>query len=145
MFWFWLALTLVLLAAEAHTTAFYAMFVALGTLAAAIIALLGGDLLPQVAIGGGVALLGAAGARPLLLRLLGDRLPPRLMGGTQTWIGRSAVTLDPVGDEAHAGHVLLDNERWLAVSTGGDLEAGAKVMVIAVHGTTLVVQLQQGS
>jgi membrane-bound ClpP family serine protease len=60
-------------------------------------------------------------------------------------VGQEVLTLDAVGDAVHPGHVQLAGERWLAVS--GDnrpIEAGVRVLVMDVQGTTLVVYPADG-
>ncbi|MFN2569067.1 MAG: NfeD family protein [Candidatus Dormibacteria bacterium] len=141
MVWFWVALGILLLAVEIYTTAFFAVFIAAGCFAAAAVSQMSGDVLPQVAVGGLVALAGALLARPLLVRVVERRVRGHFPGGVQGLVGQSALTADAVGDEHHPGHVLLGGERWLAVTEGpAALAADVPVTVVAVQGTTLLVR-----
>ncbi|HEV3227549.1 MAG TPA: NfeD family protein, partial [Acidimicrobiales bacterium] len=54
-------------------------------------------------------------------------------------VGQEAVTLDEVGDQHHLGHIRLAGERWLATTSGPNIDAGRSVFVTAVRGTTLEV------
>lgn len=141
MLWFWLALGLVLLAAEVQTTAFFAVFIAIGCFVAAVTAGIGWDLLPQVAVGGAIACIGMALARPPLRRWADSRRGERRPSpGTGSLPGRSGLVVEEVGDEHHPGHVMVDGERWLAVTPDGVLHPEQRVVVLQVRGTTLVVR-----
>lgn len=144
----WLLAGLVLLAAEAHTTAFYALFLALGAFAAAITAGIGLPLwvdgLAFVVVSAGtIGLL-----RPSLKSLYDRRQGPRLLlpGASDNLVGQRALALDEIGDEHHPGHARLAGERWLAITEEpGGLRQDTPVMVIEVRGTTLVVMPFSGS
>jgi membrane protein implicated in regulation of membrane protease activity len=143
MLWLiWLIVAVVLLAAELHTQAFYALFLSAGALAAVILAAVGLPVVVQAVGGGAVAVLGVAAARPGLKSLM-DRHSvtlryPGMAGGL---VGQRAITVDDVGDEHHHGHAMLANERWLAVTDEPQpLPAGTPVVVAGVRGTTLLVR-----
>jgi len=140
---FWVAATVLLLAAEIHTQAFYALFLAIGAAAAAILAAVGLPFYAQVVVGGAASIVGLGAARPGLKRLSDGRrsLPYRFPGLAGGLVGSRAVTLDTVGDDHHPGHALLANERWLAVTDGPEpLPSQTEVIVAAVRGTTLLVR-----
>jgi membrane protein implicated in regulation of membrane protease activity len=139
----WVVALLLFLTAEIHTQALYALFVAVGAVAAIIASLLGADVLTQSVVGSVVAILGIIIARPFLHRWMeSHREELRLRGTSGSLVGESALTLDDVGDENHPGHALLNGTSWLAcVETGvPPLPKDIKVLVAAVRGTTLVVR-----
>ena len=138
----WIVAGVVLIAIELHHFAFYALFAAIGCLAAALVAVAAPDaLVLQVLAAVVVTAVGIALVRPkvseaFVNRRGGDALPG-VHGGL---VGQEVVTLDRVGGPDHAGHVRLAGERWLAVSGAGTvIPAGTTVLVTAVDGTTLVV------
>ncbi|HVT78842.1 MAG TPA: NfeD family protein [Acidimicrobiales bacterium] len=144
----WLVLGVILVAFELHHWAFYAMFGAIGAFAAAVIAvLLPGALGLQCASAVAVAAVGVLGVRPFMSRItdrrhLNSHVAKGVHGGI---VGQNCLTLDDVGDEHHAGHVLLAGERWLAVSGSGEtIRARTPVTITAVAGTTLVVWAVEG-
>jgi membrane protein implicated in regulation of membrane protease activity len=143
----WLVLGVVLLLFEAHHWAFYALFGAIGALAAAALALGAPDAIgAQAAVAVGVSAVGVIGARPFVSRIVhshrGGLVSPGVHGGL---VGQQVVTLDQVGDAHHVGHVRLAGERWLAVSGNGELhDAHTPVFVTAVEGTTHVVWPVEG-
>jgi len=143
----WLVAGLALVGMEVHSQAFYALFIALGSFAATVIALFPTPVWLQAVVGAAVALLGTILVRPTLARLSARHLGPRLAmpGASDNLLGQPALTLEPVGDENHPGHARLFNERWLAVTrTPGGLPAHTQVTVVEVRGTTLVVAPPKG-
>ena len=139
----WFVGGLALLVAEIASTSFFAVFLAAGAFAAAILAF----FLPGSAIGiQAVVALGVAGAgvvlvRPVVARRMRQRGAtagnPGVHGG---FIGQRVLALDEIGDELHPGHVRLAGETWLALSDREPIAAGLPVTVTAVRGTTLVVR-----
>ncbi len=145
MFVLWLALAVVFVAVEVHTGAFYALFVAVGSAAAAIIDLVGGGLWLQGVVFAVVTLGGWAVVRPTLRAFFDNSVPISQLRGIQSsvdgLVGQRAMTVDTVGDEHHPGHALLAGDRWLAVTETLDpLPAQVPVVVIGVRGTTLLVR-----
>ena len=130
-----------LLGIEAFTVAFFAVFVAVGLLAAAVTAAVGVPVWGQLVTLSAVSLLGLGVARPPLARALMRSRTPMLLPGVQDLVGQTALTVDVVGDEHHPGHALLAGERWLAiVESGRPVPPQSSVTVAAVRGTTLVVR-----
>jgi membrane protein implicated in regulation of membrane protease activity len=137
----WVVLGVGLLLFEMHHQAFYALFGAIGALAAALLA---GFLPDAIVLQGLVAvvltIVGVAVARPYVSRVFhrhhGGHVTRGVHGGL---IGQEAMALDEVGDEHSIGHVRLAGERWLAISGGPKIPAGTPVLVTALRGTTLIV------
>lgn len=141
--WLWVAVAVLLAAGEVHTQAFYALFLAIGALVAAVVSGVGGPLWAQAIIGAAAALVGVLAVRPALRRLAEERrgAPYRFPGMAGSLVGLRAVTVDTVGDEHHPGHALLAKERWLAVTDAAEpIPSGTEVIVSAVRGTTLLVR-----
>lgn len=137
----WVLLFVVLILFELHHLAFYALFVAIGCLAGAAVALVSPDAVgAQVVVAVIVSLAGVFLARPYVSRTFhqhkGGHVALGVHGGL---VGQEAVTLDEVGDVRHLGHVRLAGERWLATTGGPTIPAGSSVVVTAVRGTTLEV------
>jgi membrane protein implicated in regulation of membrane protease activity len=149
MFWIaWLVAGLALLAIEAHTTAFYALFLAAGAFAGAIVSAVGlPEWLAAIAFAA-VATAGTGLMRPALKASWDRHQGPRLAlpGSSDGLVGQRALTIDVVGDEHHPGHARLAGESWLAVTEEpGGVSADTSVMVVDVRGTTLVVMPLGGS
>lgn len=142
-FWLvWLVAALILVGAEVHTQAFYAIFLALGAFAATIIAAVGLPIWTSLVVFAGVALGGTVLLRPTLKQISDRHLGPRLAlpGSSEGLVGQRALALDMVGDEHHPGHARLAGERWLAITDEpGGVQPETQVMVVDVRGTTLVV------
>ncbi len=121
---------------EVASVAFYAAFLAVGAIAAAISALLGADVLVQAIVFLVISVVGVVAGRPAILKRRG----PRLVSGAQGMIGQTGVVIDPIRDEHVTGHVRLAGESWPAVSVDGKpIAAEATVTVLEIRGSTLVV------
>jgi membrane protein implicated in regulation of membrane protease activity len=137
----YILVAVVLLGIEAFTLAFFAVFVAVGLLAAALVAAVGLPAWTQLATLSAVSVAGLAMARPPLTRLMLRNRPTMQLPGVQDLVGQTALTIDEVGDEHHPGHAVLAGERWLAIAENGlPLPPQSSVTVAAVRGTTLVVR-----
>jgi membrane protein implicated in regulation of membrane protease activity len=137
----WVALGVGLLLFEMHHMAFYALFGAVGALAAAVIAAFLPDaILLQGLVAVILTVVGVVLARPYVSRVFHNRHGGHVTRGVHGGlVGQEAVTLDEVGDDHSIGHVRLAGERWLAVSGGMNIPAGTPVLVTALRGTTLIV------
>lgn len=141
----WVVIGLGLLVAEIASTTFYAVFLAVGAFAAALVAYLAADspVALQAIVGLIVAVAGVAIVRPILGRRFqhrgSDAIGPGVHGG---FVGQRALALDVIGDDLHPGHVRLAGETWLAVTERHlpAIDANAPVVVSAVRGTTLLVR-----
>ena len=137
----WVVLGVGLLLFEMHHMAFYALFGAIGALAAALVAVFLPDaIVLQGLVAVVLTIVGVVAARPYVSRVFhrhrGGHVTRGVHGGL---IGQEAVTLDDVGDEHSIGHVRLAGERWLAISGGSNIPSGTPVLVTALRGTTLIV------
>lgn len=139
----WFVAGLALLAVELHTVAFYSIFIAAGSFAAAVVAIfLPDNFVVQAVIAAAVSLIGLLAVRPYASRtfLQGSAgvVSRGVHGGL---VGEEALTLDTVGDEHHPGHVQLASERWLAITDqAATVSADTAVIVTDVRGTTLLVR-----
>ncbi len=130
-----------LLGIEALTLTFFAVFVAVGLLAAALVAAIGAPLWAQLVTLSAVSVAGLVVARPPITRAMMRARTAIHLPGVQDLVGQTALTVDEVGDEHHPGHAVLAGERWLAVAENGlPLPPQSTVIVAAVRGTTLLVR-----
>ena len=133
----WVAVALGLAVVEIATVAFYAAFLAVGAVAAALTALFGGDVFLQAIVFLAVSLIGILALRPAMVRRRG----PRVVSGAQGMVGQTAVVTDPISGGRDRGHVELGGERWPAVSADGTaIKADSSVTVVEIRGATLVVK-----
>lgn len=138
----WVVIGALLFLFELHHLAFYALFGAVGSLAAAVVAAFAPSAVPlQAGVAVGVAGVGVVAVRPMVSRAFESRHTGHIARGVHGGlVGQDAVTLDEVGDARVVGHVRLLGERWLATSgSGRAIPPDTKVVVTAVHGTTLTV------
>jgi membrane protein implicated in regulation of membrane protease activity len=92
----WLAVALAFAVAEMLTLAFYAVFLVIGGLAAAVAALLGVSQVGQVVVFCVVSIAGVLAARPPLMGYLNRNRPPETRSGAQAMIGQQAPVIEEI-------------------------------------------------
>jgi membrane protein implicated in regulation of membrane protease activity len=139
---FWVVVALAFGVGEMVTLAFFAAFLSLAAVGAAVAAAAGGDLLVQGVVFTALAVGGVVLARPPLLRWMHYRYraTPATLSGAQEMIGRTGLVTDPIKGAHQAGHVKIMGERWPAVTAdGAPIREGAEVRVVEIRNATLVV------
>ena len=126
-----------LIAGEIFTLSFFLGPIGVAAVAAAIVALLGGGLVAQMAI----FIVASAGSlvflRPIATRHM--RTPGRLRSGSAALVGSKALVLERV--DADNGQVKIGGEVWTARAYDDDavIEPGARVQVLKIEGATALV------
>jgi membrane protein implicated in regulation of membrane protease activity len=139
---FWIVAALAFAVGEVVTTAFFAVFLAIAAMGAAVAAAFGLDLLVQGLVFGVLAVVGILVARPPLIAWARRRHAdaPVVLSGAQEMIGRTGLVIDSIKGAHEAGHVKIMGERWPAVTADGSpVKEGAEVRVVDIHDATLVV------
>src|SRR5256885_5462589 len=101
-FWFWVIVAVAFAIAEVMTVAFFAAFIALGALGAAIASLLGFNLLVQAIVLGIIGVAGLFVARPHLLAR-GHVRPPAPRSPADSLRGQHAAPPEPPAGAGHTG------------------------------------------
>jgi membrane protein implicated in regulation of membrane protease activity len=135
----WIIAAGVLAVGETLTLGFFLGPIALAALLATLVAVVGGSVGLQIGafVAGSVASL--AIVRPIARRHM--RTPPQIRTGTAALIGRAAVVLERIDNDAGVGCVRLDGEVWTARSYDEDrvFEPGTRVQVMEIRGATALV------
>nr|WP_030361389.1 NfeD family protein [Streptomyces alboflavus] len=110
---------------------------AVGAVAAAVTAGLGGGVALQAVVFAVVSVALIAVVRPIAARHRSQR--PELVSGVEALKGRSAVVMERV--DASGGRIKLAGEIWSArpLDTEQSFEAGQEVDVVEIDGATAVV------
>ncbi|WP_020140696.1 NfeD family protein [Streptomyces sp. 351MFTsu5.1] len=110
---------------------------AVGAVAAAVSAGLGGDVVVQVLVFVVVSVALIAVVRPIAARHSSQR--PQLVTGVDALKGRQAVVLERV--DSSGGRIKLAGEVWSAraLDTGRAYEVGQEVDVVDIEGATAIV------
>jgi membrane protein implicated in regulation of membrane protease activity len=138
----WIVLCVVLIGVELHHLAFFAMFGAAGSAAAAGVAFAApSHVLVQACVAVGVSTAGVVFVRPQMSQAFARRGPGTAIRGVHGGlVGARGLTVDEVRLDA-SGHVRLLGETWLAVTADGSLiPPSTAVIVTNVVGTTLTVR-----
>jgi len=137
----WIGVALALALLEVASVAFFAAFLAIGALAAAVLDVFGFVFWVQVLGFAVVSALGIVLGRPLLMKALARRRSPPMPSGAQGMVGSSGLVVDAIGGPLKGGHVRIAGEDWLAQSASGEpIAEGAVVQINRIEGATLVVQ-----
>lgn len=110
---------------------------AVGAVAGAVVAGLGGNVVFQVLVFAVVSVALIAVVRPIATRHRAQR--PQLVTGVEALKGRQAVVLERV--DGSGGRIKLAGEVWSARSLDTDraYEAGQEVDVVEIEGATAIV------
>jgi membrane protein implicated in regulation of membrane protease activity len=124
---------------EMLTTTFVLAPFSVGTLAAALVAAIGGGAVGSWLTFIVVSLLTLWVVRPIARAHL--RTPPQLRTGTAALVGRRAIVLERIANDEGVGCVRIDGEVWTARAYDEDtvIEAGTPVQVIEIRGATALV------
>lgn len=111
---------------------------AVGAVAAAVIAGLGGDVVLQVVVFSAVSVALIAVVRPIAARHMSQR--PQLATGIEALKGKQAVVLERI-DGSGGGRIKLAGEVWSAraLDAGQAYEVGQEVDVVDIEGATAIV------
>lgn len=110
---------------------------AVGGVAAAVTAGLGGGIVVQVVVFAVVSTALILVVRPMARRMRAER--PELSSGVDALKGRRAVVLERV--DGQGGRIKLAGEVWSAraLDSDGTYDAGSEVDVVEIDGATAVV------
>jgi membrane protein implicated in regulation of membrane protease activity len=135
----WLIAAVVLAVAEVLNLSFFLFPFAIGAAAAAVVELAGLGTPVAVVVFAVFTALSFGIVRPIARRHL--RTPPQIRTGTAALIGRPAMVLERIDNDAGVGCVRLDGEVWTARSYDEDrvFEPGTRVQVLEIRGATALV------
>jgi membrane protein implicated in regulation of membrane protease activity len=135
----WLIAGVALAVGEILNLSFFLFPFAIGAFAAAAVSLAGAGTPAAFAAFAVLTAVSFAVVRPIAKRHV--RTPAQLRTGTAALVGRSAVVLEPIDNDANHGTVRLDGETWTARSYDEDetFAAGARVQVVEIKGATALV------
>ena len=137
--WIWLAAAVAGVVGEIATAGtFFLLPFGIGAALACALAFLGVGLGLQWLVFVVVSIAAVAATRPLAKRLDSSGSPSAV--GARRWVGQSGTVLRAIPPGHEAGVVRIGGEEWRAQSRDGvAVPAGARVLVVEVTGTRLVV------
>src|SRR4030081_1549185 len=139
-FWFWVIVAIAFAVVEVMTVAFFAVFITVGALGAALVSLLGFNPLVQAIVLGVLGVAGIMIARPFLVERL-HMGRGALRSGAESMVGQQAVLLEPILGVGQPGHVKIAGELWPALTDDGSPVPGNTLVVVtALRSTTLIVR-----
>ncbi len=139
-FWGWLILALIFFGGELLTAGFFLVAFGIGAALAAIAALLGLDIVWQLAIFVGVSALAVFSLRRFADKVSPQHLQARV--GIDRVLGKKAVVIEPIDAINGTGIVRVDAEEWRALPEDETLIIPERtiVEVLRVKGTRLIVR-----
>jgi membrane protein implicated in regulation of membrane protease activity len=138
----WFLSAIVLVVAEMFTPGFWLACLAVGCVAAGLVGLVpfAGLTLQTVAFAA-TSLASMIGLRPLMLRRFQLGPGAGVRTGVDALLGKTGIVLERIDPASRQGRVKVEGEDWRGASVDDTpIEVGARVTVIQVDGTTLVVE-----
>ena len=133
----WFGLMVVFFIVEGATVSMVSTWFALGSLAAMVISLLGGELWLQVLVFVTVSAVTLAMLRPLAKKYINGRLTPT---NVDALVGKICLCVTAIDNLASCGQVKIGDVEWSARSTTGEpIPAGTQVKVDRVEGVKVYV------
>lgn len=133
----WLVLTAVFLVTEAATVTVVSLWFAAGSLAAMIMALLGGSIWLQAVVFLVVSAAALTALRPLVRKYL---TPSITATNIDSVIGSIGIVTSDIDNISALGQIKLNGMEWTARSTSGEaIPTGTKVRVDSIEGVKVFV------
>ena len=137
----WIIAALLLFIAEMFVPGFWLACVALGSLAAGIVALLPIGMPLQVVTFAVTTLASFVGVRPFLVRHFQLGHGTGVRTNVDALIGKIGLVSERIDPVTRRGRVIVDGEDWRgATMDDSALEPGTRITVLQVDGTTLLVE-----
>jgi membrane-bound ClpP family serine protease len=140
MWWVLLAAACVII--EIFTVGFFVLWFGVGAAAAAVVAWMELSGTWQ-----GVTFVVVSGVCVALSRPFAKRIMKEegIKVGPDRLLEKEGIVLENIDMDAGSGKVRVENEEWRAISEEGEIiEAGAKIQVLRIEGTHLIVILKEG-
>ena len=137
----WLVLALIFFGLEAATVQMVSIWMAVGSLAALITALLGGSLILQLSVCLIVAGLCLVFTRPFFQKVLAVK---KTSTNADRAVGAIGIVTEDIEGDLDKGRVMVDGLSWKARSADGAvLPAGTRVVIREIQGVTVTVEKAQ--
>jgi membrane protein implicated in regulation of membrane protease activity len=138
----WFVGAIALVVAEMFTPGFWLACLGIGAVAAGIAALVPGvGAAFQGIVFAVTSLVSMTGLRPVLLRHFQLGPGAGVRTGVDALLGKSGVVTERIEPGSGLGRVKVEGEDWRGASMdAGVIEAGTRITVIQVDGTTLMVE-----
>ena len=133
----WFALLIVFVAVEAATVNMVSTWFALGSLAALIVALIGGELWLQILAFLTISAVALALLRPLARKFFTPRITRT---NVDALTGKTCLCVSAIDNVAGCGQVKVGDVEWTARSTTGEpISVGEQVKIDRVEGVKVYV------
>ena len=135
----WLIVAVVFAVAEVVNLSFFLFPFAIGAAGAALVDIAGGGAVITWLTFAALTGVSFTVVRPIARRHL--TTPPQIRTGTAALVGRTAIVVERIDNDANVGRVRLDGEVWSARAFDDDqvFEPGTRVHVMDIKGATALV------
>ena len=135
----WLIVAVVFAVAEVVNLSFFLFPFAIGAAGAALVDIAGGGAAITWLTFAALTGVSFTVVRPIARRHL--TTPPQIRTGTAALVGRTAIVVERIDNDANVGRVRLDGEVWSARAFDDDqvFEPGTRVHVMDIKGATALV------
>jgi len=137
----WIIAALLLFIAEMFVPGFWLACVAIGSLAAGLVALLPIGMPLQVVTFAVTTLASFVGVRPFLVRHFQLGHGTGVRTNVDALLGKTGLVSERIDPATRKGRVIVDGEDWRGATMDNTaLEPGTRITVIQVDGTILLVE-----
>lgn len=136
----WIIVAVFFAVAEMFSGALIALYFAIGSVAAAIVAAADGNTALQLVVFAATSIALLALTRPFIAKRF---LQPAVPSNASTIVGRRAIVTIAIDNDANTGQVRVGTEYWTARAADGIegvIAADTKVAIVQVAGVTAYVE-----
>lgn len=141
IWWIWMAIAALFIVGEIFTLGFFLFWFGIGAAVAGVLALLGLSFGWQLA-----AFVVVSGVLFIASRRFAERFskkqPPGI--GADRFVGLEGIVIEEIDNAKNTGQVRVQKDEWRADSeTGETIPEGARIIVIRLDGTHMVVKIKK--
>lgn len=141
IWWIWMAIAALFIVGEIFTLGFFLFWFGIGAAVAGVLALLGlsfGWQLGAFVVVSGVLFV----ASRRFAERFSKKQPPGI--GADRFVGLEGIVIEEIDNAKNTGQVRVQKDEWRADSeTGETIPEGARIIVIRLDGTHMVVKIKK--
>ncbi len=141
---YWIIAALICFIIEIFTAGFAIFCFSIGALCGALLSWMGAGVIWQVVFFAVGTFISFAFIRPFVLKFIQKKNTDELKTNADALIGKEAMVIEAIDNNANKGRVAIDGDTWKAVSENGEpIALNEKVEVVRRDSIVLYVKLKE--